>query len=196
MNISRLLMVSAIVVTFSVPALAQTAVTETQRDVNQQNRIEQGLKSGELTTKEAGKLENGEKRIDNVEAKDMKDGTLSAAEKARIETMQNKESAEIKAQKTDAQKGNPASASSQRMQAAVARDANQEKRINQGLKSGEMTKREAAKSERAEAKTDRAESRAARNGQVSKTEETKITKNENGASKKIHNRKHNTRVKS
>lgn len=195
MNISRLLMVSAIVVTVSAPAMAQTAVSETQRDVNQQNRIEQGLQSGELTTKEAGKLENGEKRIDKVEAKDMKDGTLSPAEKARIQAMQNKESSQIKSDKSNAKTGNPESASSERMQADVARDVNQEKRINEGLKSGEMTKTEAAKSERSEAKTDRAEARAARNGRVGKAEEAKITKDENGASKKIYGRKHNARVK-
>src|SRR4051812_29190171 len=40
---------------------SQTAQTiETQRDVNQQQRIEQGLESGQLDMKEAGRLEREE----------------------------------------------------------------------------------------------------------------------------------------
>ena len=39
------------------PALAQTVDSELQRDVNQQTRIEQGLQSGQLNTKEASQLE-------------------------------------------------------------------------------------------------------------------------------------------
>ena len=41
-------------------ANAQNAADVVQRDVNQQKRIEQGLQSGQLNTKEAGKLEREE----------------------------------------------------------------------------------------------------------------------------------------
>src|SRR3982751_557977 len=78
-----------------------------QRDVNQQQRIEQGLKSGNLSTGEAARLEKGEARIDRMQANAMKDGTLSAAEKARIQNAQNRESRAIYNQKHDAQTGNP-----------------------------------------------------------------------------------------
>ena len=52
-------------------AWAQTpAEQDQQRDVNQQQRIEQGLQSGQLSTKEAGSLEHQEKHVDNMEARD------------------------------------------------------------------------------------------------------------------------------
>ena len=41
------------------------------REQNQQNRIANGVKSGELTPKETGKLEAQQQRIDNTEKKDM-----------------------------------------------------------------------------------------------------------------------------
>ena len=43
--------------------MAQTVGTEVQRDINQQNRIEQGLQSGQLSTGEAGRLEKAVPRL-------------------------------------------------------------------------------------------------------------------------------------
>jgi len=37
---------------------------DVQRNINQQQRVEQGVKSGQLTNREAGKLENGQARVD------------------------------------------------------------------------------------------------------------------------------------
>lgn len=88
-------------------AHAQTAGTEVQRDINQQNRIEQGLQSGQLNAKEAGKLERGEARIDRMESNAMKE-------------------------RWDAFLPRGNSASSQQMQTDVQRNANQERRIQQG----------------------------------------------------------------
>ncbi|UUZ55732.1 hypothetical protein LP419_09440 [Massilia sp. H-1] len=47
------------------------------------------------------------------------------------------------------QTGNPNSASSQRMQADVQRNVNQQTRIENGIKSGELTNHEVAKLEKA-----------------------------------------------
>src|SRR5258708_5571279 len=104
------LFATAITMVLSAPAFAQEASqlnagSETQRDVNQQNRIEQGLKSGDLSTKEAAQLEKGESRIDQTEAKDMKDGVLSPREKEQIQREQNHESALIKKDDTNNIKG-------------------------------------------------------------------------------------------
>src|SRR5205807_2609754 len=74
-----------------------------QRDVNQQNRIEQGLKSGDLTTRETAKLEGGESRIDRAEARAGADGKVSAKEQRRIQRRENRESARIYREKHDAQ---------------------------------------------------------------------------------------------
>src|ERR1700690_3413150 len=80
---------------FAAAAQAQSTTTETQRNVDQQQRIEQGLQSGQLNTKEAAKLENGEAKVDRIESNAMKDGTVTPAEQARIQKAQNAESAAI-----------------------------------------------------------------------------------------------------
>ena len=67
-------------VPFAANALAQTVGSETQRDINQENRIEQGLKSGQLSTGEAAKLERGEAKIDRMESNALKNGNLSPQE--------------------------------------------------------------------------------------------------------------------
>jgi len=60
-------------------AWAQTTPAEQdqQRNVNQQQRIEQGLQSGQLSTKEAGSLERQEQHVDKMEAHDMKNGAIT-----------------------------------------------------------------------------------------------------------------------
>lgn len=189
------LMAAAMAGLFATGAHAQSAASETQRDVNQQLRIEQGLKDGSLNTREASRLEKGEARVNRMEANAMKDGNLSAAEKARIQNAQNRESQAIYNQRHDAQTGNPNSASSQRMQADVQRNVNQEKRINQGVRSGELTNRETARLERGQARTDRAEARAGANGHVSAGEQARVQNRENRQSNHIYNQKHDRQVR-
>src|SRR5262245_28852595 len=181
------------------PAFAdgsQTAqIVETQRDVNQQNRIEQGLESGQLSTKEAGQLERQESHIDRMEAHAAADGTVSKVEAARINTAQNAVSGNIYDQKHDTQLGNPDSASSTQMQAAVQRDANQETRINQGVKSGELTTREAGNLERGQARVAQTQANAAANGRISPKEAGHMQRTENRQSHRIHRQKHDAQAR-
>lgn len=172
---------------------AQNTADTVQRNVNQQKRIENGLKSGQLTTKEAGKLEREESQIDKMESNALKDGKMTDAEKKRIERAESKTSRDIARDKSNAQTGNPNSASSQRMQADVQRNANQEQRIENGVKSGSLTNREAGNLERGQAKVDRKEARAAANGHVGAGEQRSIQSAENRQSKRIHREKHNER---
>jgi hypothetical protein len=174
-------------------ASAQNTADVVQRDVNQQNRIEQGLKSGDLTTKEAGKLEREESKVDKMQSNALKDGNMTAAEKQRIERAQNKVSKDIYQEKHDAKTGNPDSASSQRMQADVQRNANQEQRIENGVKGGSLTNREAANLERGQARVDRKEANAAANGHVGAGGQKNIQAAENRQSRRIHREKHNAR---
>src|SRR5215467_14817720 len=116
MKIAKTVLAAALCALFSAAASAQTAGSEVQRDVNQQQRIEQGLKNGSLNTREASKLEAGESRIDKMESNAEKDGKLSPAEKARIQRAQNQESRNINRAENNSARGNPNSASSQRMQ--------------------------------------------------------------------------------
>jgi hypothetical protein len=174
-------------------ASAQNAAGAVQRDVNQQNRVEQGLKSGELTTKESGKLEREESRVDQMEANALKDGKMTPAERRRLAAAQNSVSKDIYQDKHNAQTGDPNSASSQRMQADVQRNANQEQRIENGVKNGSLTNREAANLERGQARVDRKEANAAANGHVGAGEQQRVQSAENHQSRRIHRGKHNER---
>lgn len=189
---TRILVSSLLLALGSISAMAQTAPAGTvQRDVNQQTRIEQGLQNGSLNTREAGKLEREEAHIDRLQAKDLKDGKMTPQEQAQLQRAQNKASRDIQADKTNNVRGNPQSASSQRMQADVQRNINQEKRVEQGVQSGSLTNREAGRLERGQARVDRREAGAARDGHVGAREQTAIQRRENNQSKRIFNKKHN-----
>src|SRR3954465_9773944 len=156
---------AALSLAFCGAAFAQAGTV--QRDVNQQQRIEQGLQSGSLNTREAARLEQEESRVQRDQARAMQDGKLSPAEKARLAREQNQVSRDIYREKHDAQTGNPNSASSQRMQADVQRNVNQQQRIEQGVQSGSVTPREAARLEAGQARDTRAEAHAGADGKVS-----------------------------
>jgi hypothetical protein len=195
MKFTHTALAAAVAAMFSVAAHAQTAGTEVQRDVNQEKRIEQGLQSGQLTTREAGKLEKEEAQVNRAESNALKDGKLTAQEKARIQREQNQVSRDIYRQKHDAQVGNPNSASSKRMQADVQRNINQQSRIDQGINSGQLTNHEAAKLERGQARVDRKEARASADGHVGAAEQANIQSAENRQSKRIFRQKHDAQVR-
>ena len=170
---------------------ADVVGSDQERDLNQQERIEQGLKSGELSTKEAGQLEREQNRVDQIEARDLKDGTISAPEQARLKALENKTSQDIYQQKHDAQLGNPDSKSSERMQTDVERNVNQQQRIERGIDNGSLTKREVGSLERGQARVDRDEANAAANGRVRAGEQQRVQGAENRQSKRIYREKHN-----
>jgi hypothetical protein len=177
-------------------AWAQTpAEQDQQRDVNQQQRIEQGLQSGQLSTKEAGSLERQEKHVDNMEARDLKNGSMSAGEQARLNAAQNKVSADIYADKHNGVTGNPNSASSQRMQSDVQRNVNQQQRIQNGMDNGSLTNREAGSLERGQARVNGREANAAANGHVGAAEQRGIQRSENRQSRRVYRKKHNAVTK-
>lgn len=190
---TRILVSSLVLALGSASVLAQTAASTIQRDVNQQTRIEQGLQSGNLNTKEAGRLEKEEGRVDRMQSNALKDGKLTPQESARLEKAQDKVSQDIRAAKTNDVKGNPQSASSQRMQADVQRNVNEETRIQQGVQSGTVTNREAANLERGQARVDHREAAAARDGHVGRHEQAAIQRKENHQSAEIFEKKHNAK---
>ena len=176
---------------FAFNAQAQSAASETQRDVNQQSRIEQGLKSGELSTREASQLEQGEARIDRAEQRDMRNGSLSTSEKAQIQREQNGESRAIYHDDHNGTVGNPDSRSSERMQNDVGRDLSQEQRIHQGVTNGTLTNRETGRLEGGQAYADHEEYRAGRDGHVGNWGQRNIDRTQNSDSRQIYRDKHN-----
>jgi len=196
MRIVKMTLALSIATLLSGAALAQTAAEkDQQRDVNQQQRIENGLQSGQLSTKEAGRLEREQQHVDRMEARDLKDGHMSAGEQLRLDKAQDAASADIYRQKHDAQTGNPNSASSQRLQADVQRNVNQQQRIQNGMENGSLTNREASRLEAGQARTDRKVANAAADGHVGAAEQGRIRRSENRQSANVYRKKHNARAK-
>ena len=76
-----------------------------KREKRQQQRINEGVKSGELTKKEALKLEAQEAKLHREIKKDRKDGGgLTKKERAKIHAKQDKLSRQVAKQKHDKQK--------------------------------------------------------------------------------------------
>lgn len=178
------------------PAFAQTTsqATAVDRNVNQQQRIENGLQSGQLNTRETGRLEREQTHVERLESRAAADGTVTTQEAKRLDAAQDAVSRDIYRQKHDAQIGNPNSASSQRLQADVQRNVNQQERIANGVNSGSLTTREAGALEHGQARVTRKEANAAADGHVGPHDEARIARTENRQSARVYNRKHNART--
>jgi CRISPR/Cas system-associated endoribonuclease Cas2 len=111
-----------------------------QRQQNQRERIQQGVKSGELTRRETGRLAEEQRDIRQLERGYKSDGTLTDAERRDLQHEQDQASRDIYRQKHDEQERPPAAV---RDPGVNERQANQTARIQQGVKSGELTHDEA-----------------------------------------------------
>ena len=111
MNITKLalaatFLLSPVAMLAQAPATAPTSTTINQRKENQQDRIAQGVKSGQLTPGETSKLEHQEAGI-NKEERGMRaqdNGHLTKSDKALINKQQNQESKRIYRDKHNARK--------------------------------------------------------------------------------------------
>ena len=183
---NRTLIVTALLAGAAFGASAQTTDSTIQRDVNQQNRIEQGLQNGTITTREGAELERQQAAIDRLQQRELRDGTLSGADQARLRAAQDAESRQIYRANHNGVNGNPLSASSQREQAEVQRNIAQESRIQHGVADGGLNNHEVSRLEGGEARADRAEYRAGRNGRVSSREEARVDRRDDRVSTNIH----------
>jgi len=183
----------------SAPAAAPAATpapaakpTVAQRKENQQDRIAQGVKSGQLTAGETSKLETKEAAINGETKADRaaNGGKLTSAEKTQINGQQNQLSKQIYADKHNANTANPGNSK------VGQRQENQQDRIAQGIKSGQLTAGETAKLENQQkginqqVKADR----AANGGKLTSVEKQQVNKEQNAASKNIYNKKHNAKT--
>ncbi len=170
-------------------AFAQTTAV-VQRNINQQQRIQDGLRDGSLTTREAARLERGQGRVERMESRALRDGSISGAEQHRITDAQNRQSRVIHNQRNDAQRGDPHSVSSQRMQRDVGRNIVQQQRIENGIRSGQLTNREVGRLERGASRINRMQAHAGRDGHVGRVEQQRIDRAENRESRAIHHERH------
>jgi hypothetical protein len=163
-----------------------------KRAENQQDRIAQGVKSGQLTAGETANLETKEAAINGEVKADRaaNGGKLTASEKAQVNRQQNHLSNQIYRDKHNAATQHYGN------NEVGQRRENQQDRIAQGIKSGQLTAGETAKLENQQRGINqqvRAD-RAANGGKLTAGEKAQINKEQNQASKNIYNKKHNGRT--
>ncbi len=167
------------------PVMSQDRVDN--RQDNQRERIENGIKDGSLTRQEAKKLIMEQKRIAALEGKLQADGELNKKDKARLEKRQDKASVRIAKDKHDGQTRNTS-----KMRKT---DRNQKRRIIQGVKSGELTKNEARTLVRDQKRIHKVEKMAMKDGEVTLQEKKRIAKMKEKESKRIYRKKHNEQTR-
>jgi hypothetical protein len=203
-NQSKIILLSAALAIFALPVVAQstdasannqpTGQTVQDRKDNQQDRIAQGVKSGELTAGETSNLEKKESNL-NQEERDMRNldnGHLTTADKDTLNQQQNKLSHQIYDDKHNAatQNTDPKSVAGQRAE-------NQQDRIAHGIKSGQLTDKEAANLESNEAKINNEvrNDRAANGGKLNAQQKAQVNRQQNQESRQIYRARHNGRVR-
>ena len=168
---------------------AQTKPTVAQRKENQQDRIANGVQSGQLTAGETANLEtkeaaiNGETRADRA----ANGGKLTPAEKQQIDQQQNQVSKQIYQDKHNA---NTAKYGNNQV---GQRRENQQDRIAQGVRSGQLTAGETAHLENQQRGINqqvRAD-RQANGGKLTPAERQQVNREQNKTSKNIYKDKHN-----
>jgi len=219
-NYTKMTLLSAALAAFLLPATAQTgapagnggattpppvstAPVQTQtgpetgkevqeRKEKQQDRIANGIGNGSLTSNESSALEKKETQI-NQEERDMKsmdNGHLTAADRATLQQQQNQVSKQITADKHNAsvQNPNPTTGFGKRRE-------NQQDRIAQGVKSGQLTAGETNQLESKEAHISQEvqKDRAANGGTMTTAERQQVKQQQRQLSKQIHKDKHNGR---
>ncbi len=200
MNSTRKIAFLGALAILALPVVAQTASTVTpvtgqsiqNRKENQQDRIGQGVKSGELTAGETTNLEKKEADVNHEEhdMRKMDDGKLTTADKKTLTQQQNQLSKQIYQDKHNAavQNTNPKSE-------VGKREENQQDRIAQGIKSGQLTAGEAAHLENNETKINHEvrNDRAANGGSLTPKEKKQVNQQLNRQSHQIYHDKHNGR---
>ena len=161
------------------PALAQTDRQRIdQRQLEQERRIEEGVKSGQINATEAKRLRDNQERIRRMEAEALADGKLSPQERQAIEAAQDRQSERIKVEKTDR--------SQETNQARIdQRQARQQQRIEKGRATGELTPDEVARLQKGQEEVRRLEQGAAADGRLTRKERLQIEKAQDDQSAQI-----------
>ena len=195
----RTLPILALATLFAAAPLFAQQPTETPKEgsVNdrredQQKRIANGVQSGQLTAGETKRLETREANL-NREIKNDRQangGTLTPQERRQVNRQQNNLSRSIYNDKHNAAQAHYGN------NEVGQRRENQQDRVAQGIRSGQMTAGEAARTENREQRINHsiARDRAANGGRLTAQERRNINQRQNRVSRQIYRQKHNSRV--
>jgi hypothetical protein len=161
------------------------------RREDQQQRIANGVQSGQLTAGETKNLETREANL-NREIKDDRaanGGKLTSQERRRINHQQNNLSKSIYNDKHNAAQAHYGN------NEVGQRRENQQDRIANAIRNGSMTAGEAARTENREQGINQQihADRAANGGKLTAQEKAQINKEQNAASRQIYRQKHNAK---
>ena len=163
-----------------------------ERKENQQDRIAQGVKSGQLTAGETANLESKEAGLNKEIRTDRKNdgGTLTQQQRTQINRQQNRLSNQIYQDKHNAATQHSGNSE------VGKRQENQQDRIAQGIKSGQLTAGETAKLETKESAVNQEvhNDRLANGGKLTQGEKKQVNQQQNKLSNKIYQDKHNNRT--
>jgi len=156
---------------------------------NQQQRIAQGVKSGQLTPRETANLENKERAINGEVRGDRQanGGRLTTAERTRVNAQHQNLSKQIYTDKHNAAKDHFGNSEVGR------REQNQHNRIANGIQSGRLNAGETTNLENREAgvKSEIHADRSANGGTLTPGERRSVNNQQNRLSNSIYKDKHN-----
>jgi tellurite resistance protein len=170
------------------------------REDHQQERIYEGVQSGQVTPREFNRLQTEQARIRGAEGRMKADGHLDPAERARLNAMLDRSSGHIYRAEHNNQVAGPAGnwqgprQNWGRQGSIDWREANQQNRIYQGLKSGQLTPQEFNRLEREQARIQAAEARMRADGRLDPRERARLNAMLNRSSRDIYRAEHNNQV--
>ena len=158
-----------------------------EREANQDQRIANGLRSGQMTSGEAARAESTQSKIDQQVHDDRvaNGGKLNGQEKQQINNEQNAASRQIYNEKHNGATVTPNEVNN--------REANQQQRTANGLRSGQTTSGEAARTNQNQANVAQQvhDERVANGGALTAQQKQQANKAENKNSRQIYKEKHN-----
>jgi hypothetical protein len=97
MKAIRMMLLAAVTLMLAATAASARPATPRvdRREARQQAPIHQGVRSGQLTAREAARLRAGERQVHRIERRAKADGVVTARERARLDRVQNRESRAI-----------------------------------------------------------------------------------------------------
>ena len=161
------------------------------RRQDQQQRIANGVQSGQMTAGETKRVERHEANVNSEIHADRSanGGKLTAQERQHINQQQNNISKSIYTDKHNANQSHFGN------NEVGQRRENQQDRIANGIRNGSMSAGETARTENREQNINQhiASDRAANGGKLTGQERRNINRRQNGASRQIYRQKHNAK---
>ena len=186
MQITPIRILILVLCVLSIMNVANARAPGSRRE-HQHDRIQQGVRNGELTTREAVRLHDEQQRVREAAKAARADGTVTEAERNVLKAQRDRASANIYLQKHDGQSTDPRSRDG-------VRNVNQRERIHDGVQSGALTPEERARLNQQHRHIRRAETKAHADGVVTEAEAKRLEALQDRASANIYLQKHDAEI--